>query len=852
MHSSCPCSFKTWNALLVHLSRVHANHQDPAQSELTTFSCPLCSNCGLSCEKDYFAHIGTHLKKNEVITCMFSGCDFQTNVYGTFRSHRNRKHTPYSLSDFKFGVVSTSITHVSDSDIHESVQVNEVASDNVRFESSAEVQDLPGVIVENFAAMLMKLEHFFHVPGIAVNEFLEELHFLLSTSSQTVTCDRLKDLFQEHSLACDDAIIQDIAKAVCESHPLHTAIGQHGPLSTVYRRKEFYKSHFCVVEPVEYILDSQQRKTFQYVHILKFLQQLLAKEDVIETILANHRYERNEAVYSSYQDGSIFRENAFLSGDDLRLLLRLYVDDFEVCNPLGTSRRTHKLCAVYWTLSNLPTSSHATMSSIFLAVLCKSNDVKEYGFSKILEPLLQDLAHLEEVGIFIPSVGHFVKGTVHVVIADNLGAHSIAGYVESFSSEYYCRFCTGKRLEIQTNEVRSGRFSLRKRESYDAHLKSAQQTGSCCFGVKKECVFSTHLAHFHVLSGYPPDVMHDVFEGVVPFELKHCLSMLLSKKYFTFEFLNECVVNFPYKWTDKTNSPHAIPRSMFSQNTIGGNAHENWNLIRLLPLLVGHMVPEDEPAWLVLMDLKDIVELVVSPVHTDESIAYLDGKISEHRQRFQEVFPDVKLIPKQHFLEHYPELIKSYGPLVHLWTMRFESKHSFFKQVARLTNCFKNIPLTLAAKHQLMISHSLKSYHLEKSALDVSTVSTVPLTVLRTEITQVVQDKYPGTEFIQITTSVTSKGVNYRNGMIVVCRYLDGLPEFAEIIQMCIVQKGLCFVLKGLCGWYREHFRAFELTSSPSREIFFRELSELADGYSLADYKVGGLRLVSLKRQIHS
>lgn len=172
---------------------------------------------------------------------MFSGCDFQTNVYGTFRSHKNRKHTPHSLSDFKFGVVSTSTTHVSDSDIHESVQVNEVASDNVRFESSAEVQDLPGVIVENFAAMLLKLEHFFHVPGIALNEFLEELHFLLSTSSQTVTCDRLKDLFQEHSLACDDSIIQDIAKAVCESHPLHTAIGQHGPLSTVYRRKEFYK-----------------------------------------------------------------------------------------------------------------------------------------------------------------------------------------------------------------------------------------------------------------------------------------------------------------------------------------------------------------------------------------------------------------------------------------------------------------------------------------------------------------------------------------------------------------------------------------------------------------------------------
>lgn len=123
----------------------------------------------------------------------------------------------------------------------------------------------------------------------------------------------------------------------------------------------------------------------------------------------------------------------------------------------------------------------------------------------------------------------------------------------------------------------------------------------------------------------------------------------------------------------------------------------------------------------------------------------------------------------------------------------------------------------------------------------------MPLTVLRTEITQAIQDKYPDTEFIQIATSVTGKGLSYRNGMIV-RHALDRLPNFAEIIQMFLVQKTLCFVLKGLCGWYREHYRAFELTSSPSREIFFIELSELADDYPLADYKVGGLSLVSLKK----
>ena len=36
---------------------------------------------------------------------MFEGCMFQTNIYGTFNSHKNRKHNPHALKDFKAGVV---------------------------------------------------------------------------------------------------------------------------------------------------------------------------------------------------------------------------------------------------------------------------------------------------------------------------------------------------------------------------------------------------------------------------------------------------------------------------------------------------------------------------------------------------------------------------------------------------------------------------------------------------------------------------------------------------------------------------------------------------------------------------
>ncbi len=103
---------------------------------------------------------------------------------------------------------------------------------------------------------------------------------------------------------------------------------------------------------------------------------------------------------------------------------------------------------------------------------------------------------------------------------------------------------------------------------------------------------------------------------------------------------------------------HIIPRNYSSRKRICGNVHENWNLIRLLPFLIGDLIPEDELAWQVILDLKEIVQLAVAPAHTDETIAYLDIRVSEHRQRLLQLNPVVKLLPKHHYLEHYTHLIR--------------------------------------------------------------------------------------------------------------------------------------------------------------------------------------------------
>jgi 3-deoxy-D-arabino-heptulosonate 7-phosphate (DAHP) synthase len=56
------------------------------------------------------------------------------------------------------------------------------------------------------------------------------------------------------------------------------------------------------------------------------------------------------------------------------------------------------------------------------------------------------------------------------VAADNLGAHSIGGFVESFSATHVCRFCLAELSEIQVKEVRTGAF--KPRTNTDSFRKS--------------------------------------------------------------------------------------------------------------------------------------------------------------------------------------------------------------------------------------------------------------------------------------------------------------------------------------------------------------------------------------------
>jgi hypothetical protein len=67
--------------------------------------------------------------------------------------------------------------------------------------------------------------------------------------------------------------------------------------------------------------------------------------------------------------------------------------------------------------------------------------------------------------------------------------------------------------------------------------------------------------YFHVTEGLVPDVMHDVLEGVLPFELKELIRFFISEKVITLPELNHAISSFPYSFLDATNKPNIIEAS---------------------------------------------------------------------------------------------------------------------------------------------------------------------------------------------------------------------------------------------------------------------------------------------------
>jgi len=102
--------------------------------------------------------------------------------------------------------------------------------------------------------------------------------------------------------------------------------------------------------------------------------------------------------------------------------------------------------------------------------------------------------------------------------------------------------------------------------------------------VKRECVIYQCLQSFSPVEQFPPDIAHDLLEGILPIEIALCLDVLISREQYGLHLadVNQKIATFHYRFQDRVNKSQKIPLNFAASGTIGGNATENWTLIRLL------------------------------------------------------------------------------------------------------------------------------------------------------------------------------------------------------------------------------------------------------------------------------
>ena len=365
--------------------------------------------------------------------------------------------------------------------------------------------------------------------------------------------------------------------------------------------------------------------------------------------------------------------------------------------------------------------------------------------------------------------------------------------------------------------------------------------------MKCDSPFNT-LQYFHVCAGLPPCLGHDLFEGIINYDVAKILKHIIQdEKWLTYSDLNRRLSQFAFQRSDRNNQPCPVtPNS----DKLGGLAAQNWCFVRILPVLICDKViePADE-FWQLFLRLRGIVELICAPQISHSQLAILSFSIDEYLESHHTdtLFPDT-LRPKHHYLKHYPYLILQFGPLIRSWTMRFESKHSYFKNCVRHLHNFKNLCHSLAEKHQL-----LQAYRCAGSFFpsEIEAAKTFPLNIqIYSDDLQDALTDIAATPNDEITFELTYRGTLYKKGQYLVLGASATGLLFGEVLFMIVHENRLYFMVYIHDSVFDPNLHVYAVHPGNNRSPKCFESDKIADYCPLSAYGRRNALLIPLKHAV--
>ena len=802
----------------------------------------ICSKCSVSvCSwKVYTKHLRCVHSLHwfgSVVVCGQDGCPRQFKSFNSLRWHLFNKHANVIEEVDTAHCEMVQHTHAPD-------DISTPDSDTESFdEPECSMPDIASDFSKVMADFACKLQAQSGVNMKLVDEVIQMVGTVVQQVVETVSENLLKLLNHDPP---------DIDKAITLVSEFETIPKIVDSFSTEHKRLKLFTDNGFYVEPKEYVVGTRLEHKFSsrrgfahevtvedkaYFIPLDALFSVIFRSVRVQNLLVIHSRE-NDSQIKHLSDGLLYKSNPLYKAYPDSLVLHMYIDAYETTNPLGSHTGLHKMEALYMIIQNFPISLVSKVNQIYTLAVWNALDSKNYGYDKVLMPVLSMLKELEsDLGLPVSLNGKIVHmhGSVLVFSADNLGAHSFFGFLESFSAKKFCRFCEATKDEVQTvhNE---NQFCLRTRQSFDETVASlsACNYDQSLTGIKGSCCFH-QLKYFHVTENWAPDIMHDLLEGVAPYECSLLLQNLEMSGLLTVDVVNAAVQSFMYSACDRKSKPPSL--TTFSK--LNMKAADMWCFVRILPVIIGPLVPRKHDHWELFLMLRDIIDIVFAPVITVGMTDYLRCLIEDHHRLFAVCYPFQALLPKHHFMIHYPTAILRVGPLSHIWTMRFEAKHQFAKMAMKSTFCYKNVAKTIAKRTQLQLAYSAFTDSLYQFLLESGPGSWSVLASLDADVASLItaniglqcEDEVYVANWMRIGHYKLSPGA------AVVIGVVEGIPTFGRIRVLfsavdCITLYIVIEVLEVVC--FDRHVYSYQITARSDLSLKVIQPADLYDVHPLS------------------
>ena len=104
---------------------------------------------------------------------------------------------------------------------------------------------------------------------------------------------------------------------------------------------------------------------------------------------------------------------------------------------------------------------------------------------------------------------------------------------------------------------------------------------SVTYGITRNAILN-NIPNFSVVTGLCHDIMHDIFEGVAPLEIKLLVQHCVQNSYFSLHDLNKRMREFDFGYSNTSDKPGKFEES--SNGKIKLTVSSMWQLARLLPI----------------------------------------------------------------------------------------------------------------------------------------------------------------------------------------------------------------------------------------------------------------------------